>query len=481
MNVQLSDAANPIDIAYLVTSILFILGLKFLSSPATARKGNQFAGVGMIIAVVATLFNSEIYHKTVGAVAGPAFCPYVIIIGIIVGGLIGFVSASKVKMTAMPQMVALFNGAGGGAAALVATAEFVHGIHVDGHLDTEQSIAILLTTIIGSLSIAGSVVAFLKLQELMTGRPITYPGQKIVNGLVLLIVLASSVAAVLGVDPLVTFAAAGVLALFLGVFFVLPIGGADMPVVISLLNAFTGVAVSVTGFVLNNNVLIISGALVGASGTLLTILMGQAMNRPISNVLFGAFGSGEGSGPAAGSGADANIRSASVDDVATMLSYAQQVIIVPGYGMAVAQAQHAVKNLATQLENKGVIVKYAIHPVAGRMPGHMNVLLAEADVPYPALYDMEDINPDFARTDVALVIGANDVTNPAARSDKSSPIYGMPILDVDQAQNIVVLKRSMRSGFAGIPNPLYEDPKTVMLFGDAKDSVEKLASAVKAL
>jgi NAD(P) transhydrogenase subunit beta len=495
--------ANPIDIAYLVTSVMFILGLKYLSSPATARLGNRVAGVGMAIALIATLCNSSIYHKSVDIAttigqfhfSGGFTFPTIIIIGVIIGGLIGFFSAQSVKMTAMPQMVALFNGAGGGAAALVATAEFLRAthpttngvivrafafLHPTGPTSTDL-ITMLLTTVIGSLSIAGSVVAFLKLQELMTGRPITYPGQKVVNGLILLVIIGAAACVVSGFHPLLAFAITGLFALVLGVCFVLPIGGADMPVVISLLNAFTGVAAAATGFVLGNNVLIISGALVGASGTLLTILMGQAMNRPISNVLFGAFGSGAGSGPAASSTGDANIRSASVDDVATMLSYAQQVIIVPGYGMAVAQAQHAVRNLEKELEARGVTVKYAIHPVAGRMPGHMNVLLAEADVPYTALYDMEDINPEFAHTDVALVIGANDVTNPSARNDKSSPIYGMPILDVDQAQNIVVLKRSMRSGFAGIPNPLYEDPKTVMLFGDAKDSVEKLASAVKTL
>ena len=327
----------------------------------------------------------------------------------------------------------------------------------------------------------------MKLQELLTGRPITYPGQQGVNGLIGLIVAAGAVIVVMGgagqsiagLSPTAAFAITAVAALILGVLFVLPIGGADMPVVISLLNAFTGLAVSLTGFALSNNVLIISGALVGASGTLLTILMGKAMNRPISNVLFGAFGAVVDAGPSGPGGADVNIRPATADDVAMMLAYANQVIVVPGYGMAVAQAQHVVRELADRLEERGVTVKYAIHPVAGRMPGHMNVLLAEADVPYPALFDMEDINPEFSRTDVALVIGANDVTNPAARTDKSSPIYGMPILDVDKAQNIVVLKRSMRSGFAGIRNPLYEDPKCVMLFGDAKESVEKLVTAVK--
>ena len=461
--------ANPIDIAYLVTGVLFILGLKYLSSPKSARTGNRLAAVGMVIAIVATLLDRHIVSFTV------------IAIGVVVGAAIGIAAAQAVKMTAMPQMVALFNGAGGAAAALVASADFL-GLAAHGpHLPADQSVAIMLSTLIGSVSFAGSIVAFMKLQELLTGRPLTFGGQHLVNGLVLLIAVAGAVAVVGGMASLPIFLIAAGSALLLGVLFVLPIGGADMPVIISLLNACTGIAASMTGFVLENNVLIISGALVGASGTLLTVLMGRAMNRPLTNVLFGAFGAKGGTVAAAGATAKGNVRAASVDDVAVMLAYAHQVIVVPGYGMAVAQAQHAVRDLATQLEEKGVTVKYAIHPVAGRMPGHMNVLLAEANVPYPSLYDMDDINPEFPRTDVALVIGANDVTNPAARNDKSSPIYGMPILDVDKAQHIVVLKRSMRSGFAGIDNPLYEDPNCVMLFGDARDSVEKLIAGVKAL
>jgi H+-translocating NAD(P) transhydrogenase subunit beta len=466
----MNASANPIEIAYLVTGVLFILGLRYLSSPATARLGNRVAAVGMIIALVATLLDRHV-------VSFP-----LIIIGVVIGGIIGFVSARTVKMTAMPQMVALFNGAGGGAAAMVATAEFLTLIHTSAHLRLDETVTIMLSTVIGSLSFSGSIIAFLKLQELMTGRPITYPGQQVVNLLVLVVILAGCGGVICGVSPLIAFAIAAGTALLLGVLFVLPIGGADMPVVISLLNAFTGLAAASTGFVLGNSVLIISGALVGASGTLLTILMGRAMNRSISNVLFGAFGKVDHAAAGAALGkSKGNVRAASVDDVATMLAYANQVIIVPGYGMAVAQAQHAVRELTKNLEDRGVTVKFAIHPVAGRMPGHMNVLLAEADVPYPSLYDMEDINPEFPRTDVALVIGANDVTNPSARNDTSSPIYGMPILDVDKAQHIVVLKRSMRSGFAGIDNPLYEDPKCVMLFGDAKDSVVKLASTVKGL
>jgi NAD(P) transhydrogenase subunit beta len=317
---------------------------------------------------------------------------------------------------------------------------------------------------------------------LMTGRPITYPAQQVVNGAIALAIVLAAAAVIGNYDPVPAYFIALGAAALLGILFVLPIGGADMPVIISLLNSFTGLAAAMTGFVLGNNVLIISGALVGASGTLLTTLMGKAMNRSITNVLFGAFGKVQASGQAAtGTSGSGTVREATVDDVATMLAYAKHVVVVPGYGMAVAQAQHSVRELATQLEKHGVDVKYAIHPVAGRMPGHMNVLLAEANVPYPALYDMEDINPEFPRTDVALIIGANDVTNPAARNVTSSPIYGMPILDVDKASNVVVLKRSMKPGFAGIDNPLYELPNTMMLFGDAKSSIDKLVGAVKAL
>ncbi|MDQ2680406.1 MAG: NAD(P)(+) transhydrogenase (Re/Si-specific) subunit beta [Candidatus Eremiobacteraeota bacterium] len=471
--------ATWLDLAYLVTGVLFILGLRFLSSPATARLGNRLAAIGMLLALVVTLVGTGIVSW------------WIIAIGIIVGGAIGWGSARAVKMTAMPQMVALFNGAGGGAAALVSTAEFLKlenlaaGGIVGPAVPYDQGVTIVLSAIIGALSFAGSIIAFLKLQELMTGRPITYPGQQIVNGLVLVAILAGAVAIIgtQGALPLPwIFWGMLAAALALGVLFVLPIGGADMPVIISLLNSFTGLAVALTGLALSNNVLIIAGALVGASGTLLTILMGKAMNRSLTNVLFGAFGAAPSGGAAAAAGSTPqNVRSTSIEDVAMMLAYAHQVVVVPGYGMAVAQAQHSVRELADQLEKRGVEVKYAIHPVAGRMPGHMNVLLAEANVPYPQLFDMEDINPEFARTDVALIIGANDVTNPAARNVTSSPIYGMPILDVDKAANIIVLKRSMRSGFAGIDNPLYEDPKTAMLFGDAKASVDGLASAVKQL
>jgi len=461
-------------VAEIAAFVLFILGLSFLSSPAKARLGNRLAAAGMIIAIAAAWLPS----------IGIGW--WAILIGIVLGTAVGLVSALKVKMTAMPQMVALFNGAGGGAAAAVSTVQYLlwERAHNTGvPLDVLTDVSLVISAIIGAVSAAGSVVAFLKLQELMTGRPVTYRGQQFVNGIVALAIagLAAWVMITLGVQPTWAYGAMVALALVLGVMFVLPIGGADMPVVISLLNSFTGLAVAITGFELRYNLLIIAGTLVGASGTMLTILMGKAMNRPLRNVLFGAFGASGGMDVAAAKGGQQNIRSVTADDVAVMLAFAHQVIVVPGYGMAVAQAQHSGRELADQLEKRGVTVKYAIHPVAGRMPGHMNVLLAEANVPYNQLYDMDDVNPEFARTDVALVIGANDVTNPAARNVASSPIYGMPILDVDKAANVVVLKRSMRSGFAGIENPLYEDPKTAMLFGDAKASVDSLVSAVKAL
>ena len=455
-------------LAYLVTGILLILGLKFLSSPASARTGNTLAGIGLAIAVAATCFDLHILTWPL------------IIIGAVVGVPIGYFSAMRVKMTAMPQMVALFNGAGGGAAALVAAGEFLKLLQDGAPIDAATILPIILSTIIGAISFAGSLIAFAKLQELMTGRPITYAGQQIVNAIIALAVVGFAGAMVAGYATPTFFIALVVAAALLGVLAVLPIGGADMPVVISLLNSFTGVAVAITGFVLGNNVLIISGTLVGASGTLLTMLMAKAMNRSIANVLFGAFGAVQtaSGGAAAASGSGGSVRTASVEDVATMCAYARSVIICPGYGMAVAQAQHAVRELSANLEKRGVDVEFAIHPVAGRMPGHMNVLLAEANVPYSQLHEMDEINPQFEHCDVALVIGANDVTNPAARNVPSSPIFGMPILDVDKAKAVIVLKRSMNPGFAGIDNPLYENPKCAMLFGDAKDTVSKLAAAV---
>jgi proton-translocating NAD(P)+ transhydrogenase subunit beta len=379
-------------------------------------------------------------------------------------------------------MVALFNGVGGGAAALIALAELHRILPPPGAPKEDISIAIVLSALIGAISFAGSMVAFAKLQELIQGRPITYPGQQFVNGALFLAALGCGLALVAGAQHQWLLWVLVCLALVFGVLFVLPIGGADMPVVISLLNAFTGLAVAASGFELENNVLIVSGMLVGASGTLLTLMMGRAMNRSIANVLFGAFGQIQEGGPAAAADTDGGtVRSASAEDVAVMLAYAHKVVFVPGYGLAVAQAQHDVRQLADLLEAKGVEVSYAIHPVAGRMPGHMNVLLAEANVPYPQLKEMDEANPEFSRTDVAVVVGANDVVNPDARNNQGSPIYGMPILNVDDAQAVVVLKRSMNPGFAGIENPLFYNPKTVMLFGDAKESVDKLIADVKNL
>jgi NAD(P) transhydrogenase subunit beta len=460
---------NLVNLLYLVTISCFVLALHFLSSPATARRGNWIGAVGMGIAIIATLFKSGVHitwEMPVAAAIGSGF---------------GAVAARRVKMTAMPQMVALFNGVGGGAAALVALAEFHELAPAPGRLHGDISAAILLSALIGSISFSGSLIAFAKLQELIKGRPITYPGQKVVNAAVFATCLALGGAVLAGSERQWLLWAMLAGALLFGVLFVLPIGGADMPVVISLLNAFTGLAAAATGFELSNNVLIVSGMLVGASGTMLTLLMGRAMNRSITNVLFGAFGQVS-AGAAAVAGTDGGtVRSTTADDVAVMLAYASKVVVVPGYGMAVAQAQHDVRALADILEAKGVEVTYAIHPVAGRMPGHMNVLLAEADVPYEKLKEMDDINGEFARTDVALVIGANDVTNPAARTVASSPIYGMPILDVDKSASVIVLKRSMSSGFAGIDNPLFYDPKTAMLFGDAKTSVSEIISEIHEL
>ena len=458
------------NLLYLVTIVTFILALKFLSSPATARRGNQIGAAGMVVAIVVTFLQNSVVSY------------WEIVVGMAIGGTFGAVAARRVRMTAMPQMVALFNGVGGGAAALISLAEFHNRAPDPGTLKTDISLSIMLSAIIGSISFAGSMVAFAKLQELIRGRPIVFPLQQVVNGVLFAAVLAAGIAIAAGAEQqwLIWALVAG--ASLFGVLFVLPIGGADMPVVISLLNAFTGLAAAATGFELENNVLIVSGMLVGASGTLLTILMGRAMNRSVLNVLFGAFGQ---LAPTAGGSAvadtDGQVRSATADDVAVMLAYASKVVFVPGYGMAVAQAQHDVRALADVLESRGVDVSYAIHPVAGRMPGHMNVLLAEANVPYPQLKEMDEANPEFGRTDVALVIGANDVVNPDARNNSGSPIYGMPILNVDQAQQVVVLKRSMNPGFAGIENPLFLNPKTVMLFGDAKDSIERLTASVKHL
>jgi len=461
-----------IGLAYLVAAFLFVLGLRYLSNPTTARRGNQIAAVGMAIAVLATFFLDGM--KTTNII--------LIIIAIAIGAVASTYPSRKVPMTAMPQMVAIFNGMGGATAALVAIGEFMH---LSDELSRGQTISVVLGVIIGSISFAGSVIAFLKLQEMISGRPIVWTGQNIVNGLIALGIVVLGVAVAVGFVEGDT--AKGMLlgvfglSLLLGLATVLPIGGADMPVVIAILNSFTGVAAAITGFQLDNQALIVAGALVGASGAFLTLLMARAMNRSVSNVLFGAFGSVSTASGAAGPGGEAlPVREISAEDAAIPLAYAERVIIVPGYGLAVAQAQQQVRELADLLKENGVDVRYAIHPVAGRMPGHMNVLLAEANVAYDDLYEMEQINDDFSNTDVALVIGANDVTNPAARSDQSSPIYGMPILNVDQAKNIIVLQRGMSAGFAGIENMLFHDPKTSMLFGDARASLGKLIEAVKA-
>jgi len=471
-----------IPIAYLIAAITFILGLKGLSSPTTAVQGNRIAATGMLIAVIATFFAADVR----GGVP-------LILAGVAVGGIAGFVGARMVKMTAMPQMVALFNGAGGGAAALVSILEYARVLEGGRLPELGATIATLLGLIIGAVSFSGSAIAFGKLQGIITPKAFKYAGQQFVTGGIAAAVVLLSVfliaASIPGgtppvdsaITPMLLIAAIALLALVFGVALVMPIGGADMPVVISLLNAYTGLAVAMAGFTLNNQLLIVAGTLVGASGTILTRLMSKAMNRSLGNVLFGAFGAATTAGAGAATAGDdgRSIRSIGPEDAAILLSYAQNVIVVPGYGLAVAQAQHSVRELADLLESKGISVKYAIHPVAGRMPGHMNVLLAEANVPYDKLFDMDQINPEFQRADVALVIGANDVTNPAARSNPGSPIYGMPILDVDKAQNIIVIKRSMKPGLAGIDNDLYLDPKTAMLFGDAKDAVGKVVQELK--
>ncbi len=469
-----------IRLVYIAAAACFVLGLHLMNSPATARRGNQLSAVGMAAAVLGTLLliaTGDV--STSGTLIWP-----IIVVGIVIGGGAGAYSARTVKMTAMPQLVSIFNAMGGGAAALVAIDEFVRAAGIGAHtLGTAEVVATVLDVVIGSVTFTGSLIAAGKLQGIITGRPVKLPFGQGINLVLAVVALATALYLILVGQVLLVLVLLLAAALVFGVTMVLPIGGADMPVVISLLNAFTGTAVAMAGFVIDNPVLIIAGALVGASGGILTKLMADAMNRSILNIIIGGFGTGEvaaGAGAAAGA-EGASVRELTIDDAAIQLTYAQHVIVVPGYGLAVAQAQHATAELAALLEDRGVDVKYAIHPVAGRMPGHMNVLLAEANVPYPQLMEMEDINPEFQRADVALVLGANDVTNPAARSDPSSPIYGMPILDVDKAASIIVVKRSMRPGYAGIDNLLYTEPKTGMLFGDAKDVLTQLISAVKAL
>ncbi|MEA5566397.1 NAD(P)(+) transhydrogenase (Re/Si-specific) subunit beta [Anabaena sp. UHCC 0399] len=459
-----------IQLTYLVAASLFILGLKKLGSPATARNGNVIAAVGMLLAIVATMLDQHVLNYEM------------ILVGLAIGSAIGAIAAYKVQMTEMPQMVGLLNGLGGAASALVAVAEFWRLLDAGAAIPLDVNISMLLDVLIGGVTFTGSFLAFAKLQGLISGSPITFPLQQPFNLLLLGAYIAGSAYLIITPDSLPVFLAVVGVSLFLGVMFVIPIGGGDMPVVISLLNSLSGVAAAAAGFVVMNNMLIIAGALVGASGLILTEIMCKAMNRSLFSVLFSAFGSGGSTAAGAAAGAtDQTVHSIDPEEGAMMLGYARSVVIVPGYGMAVAQAQHSVRELADQLERMGVDVKYAIHPVAGRMPGHMNVLLAEANVPYTQLYDMEDINPQFEQADVALVIGANDVVNPAARSDTASPIYGMPILEVDRAKHTIVIKRGMSAGFAGVDNELFYKDKTTMLFGSAKDMVSKLVSEVKQL
>jgi NAD(P) transhydrogenase subunit beta len=471
---------TPLDafvrLAWLLGAVAFVIGLSRMNSPATARNGNLASAGGMALAVAAT---------AVWLILRPSTEPFnatgwiIIVVGIAIGGGYGLYSARTVKMTSMPQLVSLFNAVGGGAAALIAIDEYLrHAGTVPG---LQENVATVLDIAIGSVTFTGSLIASGKLMGLRItpSRPVIVPGGQIVTALLALVVVAGSLFLFLGNYQVAVMLAILAAALVFGVTMTLPIGGADMPVVISLLNSFTGTAVAMAGFVLNNPVLIIAGALVGASGAILTKLMADAMNRSVMNIMLGGFGGGDAvAGAVAGPGG--SVREVSMDDAAIQLAYASSVIVVPGYGLAVAQAQHGVRELAELLESRGVNVSYAIHPVAGRMPGHMNVLLAEANVPYPQLKEMEDINPEFDRCDVALVIGANDVTNPAARRP-GSPVSGMPILDVDHAKNIIVMKRSMGRGYAGIDNELYTNPKTGMLFADAKQGLSELIFAVKAL
>ena len=459
---------SAMSLSYVAAALLFILGLRRLSHPRTARSGNRLAGIGMLVALVATLLDRSILSF------------WEIGIGTAIGAAIGIYSARRVQMTAMPQMVALFNGMGGATAALVSIAEFLRATGHGQLLGTGAAVSGALGIAIGAISLTGSIIAFAKLQEIMPGRPLLFPARHAINGLVALAIVVLGGYIAMGAASAATVWALFGLALLLGVLVVVPIGGGDMPVMISILNSLTGVAAALTGIVLANQVLVVAGMLVGASGTLLTLLMGRAMNRSIGNVLFGGFGA-ETATAGATAATSRPIRQTSAEDAAVAMAFANRVIVIPGYGLAVAEAQRQVKELSNELEKRGVDVKYAIHPVAGRMPGHMNVLLAEADIPYDQLLDMEQINPEFDHTDIALVVGANDVVNPAARTDTSSPLYGMPILDADHAKNVIVLKRSMKAGFAGVDNDLFYAPNTQMLFGDAKQSLIQLTDAVKAV
>ena len=476
-------------LAYLLSAVLFILGLKRLSHPDTARGGNQLAAIGMLVAVVATLVGGEIitWQWIIG--------------GLLIGAVVGGLMARLVKMTAMPQMVGLFNGFGGLASGLVAAAEYLRYTHgkviesgaVVSDVPLDSSVSILIGTLIGAVTFSGSLVAFGKLQGVVTEKAVKFTGQQVLNAGLFVGILAlmgwliiTTPEAISAADPASVNLWYWVLwgaAMLLGILLVIPIGGADMPVVVSLLNSYSGLAASAAGFVLNNNVLIISGALVGASGLILTRIMCKAMNRSLANVIFGSFGEAAGKGPVAKGEKRtmADVNDVQADDVAMLLAYAKQVVIVPGYGLAVAQAQHKLRELCDNLESRGVNVKYVVHPVAGRMPGHMNVLLAEANVPYNQLYEPEDVNPDMANVDACLVVGANDVVNPAARDDPDSDLYGMPIIEVDRSKHTVVMKRSLNPGFAGLDNELFYLRNTMMLFGDAGDSIGRILEEVKQL
>ena len=457
-----------IQFIYLLAAVLLILGMRMLASPRTAPRGTLTASVGMLVAVVATLLMREVVDYTV------------IVLGIVVGSGIGALLARRIQMTAMPQMVALLNGFGGAASGLVASAEFLSYLR-----DAQTPVgmvpyAIAAGLLVGWATLSGSVIAFAKLQELMRGSPLLYPGQRVVNGLFALLAVIALAGVCLQPQMPEFFVALVGLSLLLGVLFVLPIGGADMPVVIALLNSLSGLAACSTGFILGNSSLVIAGSLVGASGLILTKIMCDAMNRSLGNVLFAGVGAVTATSAGA-TGEQATAKSYTAEDAAIIFRNARSVIVVPGYGMAVAQAQHAIRELSDLLEEQGIAIKFAIHPVAGRMPGHMNVLLAEADVPYEKLIEMDEINPEFPETDVALVLGANDVVNPLARTEKGSAIYGMPILDVDRAKHVFVIKRSMNPGFAGVQNPLFFHDNTMMIFGDAKAVVLKIVEALRAL
>jgi len=465
----LEPGSDGVQLLYLLAVVLFILGVRRGTHPTTAKQGNLIAAVGMAIAVVTTLLLDGIGNWGL------------IVAGLVIGTAVGVVASLRVQMTAMPQMVALYNGVGGGAVALIAWSEFRHALDIGHELPLDELIPILFSMVVGSISFWGSNIAFAKLQDLIPTKPLAVPGQQVINALLVVGIVAACI--VLGInrddpsEPL--FIAVLLAAALLGNLVVLPIGGADMPVVISLLNAFTGLAAAAAGFALDNVALIVAGTLVGSSGTILTLEMANAMNRSVPNILFAGFGGAPAAGAAGGE--ERPHKSVGPQDAAIALAYADSVVIVPGYGMAVAQAQHAVKEMADELEQRGVTVNYAIHPVAGRMPGHMNVLLAEADVPYEQLKEMDEINPEMPRTDVAVVIGANDVTNPAAKDDPDSPIAGMPIIEVDQAQQVIVIKRSLSPGFAGIDNDLFYRDNTSMLFSDAKGAASEIAAEVENL